>query len=47
MIARYLGEIIGWYGTAEPASFVASRVGAIVLLLIYGGLFRRRHRERR
>jgi len=47
MIARYLGEIAGWYGTAEPASFLASVMGAIIMLLIYGGLFRRRHREHR
>jgi len=47
MLARYVGEIAGWYGTAEPASFVASCAGAIVVLLIYGGLFRRRHREHR
>ena len=47
MIARYLGEIAGWYGTADPASFVASGIGAITLLLIYGGLFRQRHREQR
>ncbi len=47
MLARYLGEIAGRYGTAEPASFLASVMGAIIMLLIYGGLFRRRHREHR
>jgi len=47
MLARYLGETAGWYGTAEPASFLASVMGAIIMLLIYGGLFRRRHREHR
>ena len=45
LLARYIGEIGGWYGTDEPESFVASGVGATVLLLIYGGLFRKGHRK--
>ena len=47
MLARYIGEIAGWYGTNEPASFLASSVGAILVLLLYGGLFRRGRREHR
>jgi uncharacterized membrane protein YeaQ/YmgE (transglycosylase-associated protein family) len=47
MLARYIGEIAGWYGTNEPASFVASGVGAILVLLLYGALFRRGRREHR
>ena len=43
LLARYLGEVSGWYGTDEPVSFVASGLGAIVILLLYGGLFRRHH----
>jgi uncharacterized membrane protein YeaQ/YmgE (transglycosylase-associated protein family) len=46
LVARYLGEIAGWYGTAEPESFVASGVGAILFLIIYGALFRRGYRRR-
>jgi uncharacterized membrane protein YeaQ/YmgE (transglycosylase-associated protein family) len=47
LLARYIGEIAGWYGTNEPASFLASSVGAILVLLLYGGLFRRGRREHR
>jgi len=47
LMARYIGEIAGWYWTNEPASFLAAGVGAILLLLIYGALFRRRHRPNR
>ena len=43
LLARYLGEISGWYGTDEPASFLASGFGAILILLVYGALFRRHH----
>jgi uncharacterized membrane protein YeaQ/YmgE (transglycosylase-associated protein family) len=47
LLARYIGEIAGWYGTNEPASFLASSVGAILVLLLYGGLFWRGRREHR
>jgi uncharacterized membrane protein YeaQ/YmgE (transglycosylase-associated protein family) len=45
VLARYIGELGGWYGTSEPASFIASGVGAVVVLLVYGTLFRRGHRH--
>ena len=34
-LARYLGQAIGWYREDESAGFIASTVGAIVLLAIY------------
>ena len=40
--AGYLGRAAGWYEPGEPVSFLASVIGAIVLLLIYRLLFRRR-----
>ena len=45
LLARYIGEIAGWFGTEEPGSFLASTLGAIVILLLYGVLFRRSHRS--
>ncbi len=36
LIAGYLGRSLGWYQTGEPAGWIASVVGAIVLLVIYG-----------
>ena len=41
-VAGYAGRAAGWYGVGEPASFLASVVGAIVLLIVYRLLFRRR-----
>ena len=42
LLAGYLGQAVGWYQPGQPAGFIASVVGAIVLLLIYRLLFKRR-----
>lgn len=34
--ASYLGQAIGWYKEGENAGFIMSVIGAIVLLVIYG-----------
>ncbi len=34
--ARLVGEKMGWYLPGEPAGWIASIVGAIVLLVVYG-----------
>jgi uncharacterized membrane protein YeaQ/YmgE (transglycosylase-associated protein family) len=34
-IAYFLGRAVGWYTEGEPAGFIASVVGAIVLLAVY------------
>ena len=34
-IAGYLGQAIGWYQQGQPAGFIASVLGAILLLFIY------------
>jgi uncharacterized membrane protein YeaQ/YmgE (transglycosylase-associated protein family) len=41
-VAGYIGRAAGWYEVGEPASFIASVAGAILLLLIYRLLFRRK-----
>lgn len=41
-LARFVGERAGWYAPGEPAGFIASVVGAIVLLLLYRLIFGRR-----
>ena len=38
LLAFFVGKAIGWYGPGEPAGFIASVVGAIVLLFLYGML---------
>lgn len=34
-VAGLLGRSLGWYQAGDPAGFLASVVGAILLLLIY------------
>lgn len=33
--AKFIGQAFGWYGPGQPAGFVASVVGAIILLALY------------
>jgi uncharacterized membrane protein YeaQ/YmgE (transglycosylase-associated protein family) len=35
-LANYLGQAVGWYKAGENAGFIASVIGAVVLLVIYG-----------
>ena len=35
LIAGFLGRAVGWYHEGEPAGFIASIVGAILLLIVY------------
>ena len=41
-IAHWIGRSLGWYTEGEPAGFLASVGGAILLLLLYRLLFARR-----
>jgi uncharacterized membrane protein YeaQ/YmgE (transglycosylase-associated protein family) len=34
-IAGYLGKALGWYQEGQPAGFIASVIGAMLLLLLY------------
>src|SRR6187402_827659 len=34
--ATFLGQALGWYGPGENAGFLMSILGAVVLLVIYG-----------
>ncbi len=36
LVATYAGTAMGWYREGEPAGWIASIVGAIILLVIYG-----------
>ena len=35
LIATYVGQAMGWYTAGQGAGFIASVVGAIVLLFVY------------
>ena len=41
-IATYLGQAIGWYKAGQPAGWIMSIVGAMILLLLYRLLFKRK-----
>jgi uncharacterized membrane protein YeaQ/YmgE (transglycosylase-associated protein family) len=34
-LAGFLGRSIGWYEPGQPAGFIASIIGAMLLLLVY------------
>lgn len=35
-LAKYVGLALGWYKEGETTGFIASVIGAIILLFIYG-----------
>jgi uncharacterized membrane protein YeaQ/YmgE (transglycosylase-associated protein family) len=41
-IASYLGQAVGWYKPGQPAGWIMSIVGAMILLLLYRLLFKRK-----
>ncbi|CAH2928881.1 MAG: FIG00537353: hypothetical protein [uncultured Paraburkholderia sp.] len=41
LVAGYMGRALGWYQPSQPAGWIASVIGAIVLLVIYGMVRRR------
>ena len=41
-IASYLGQALGWYKAGQPAGWIMSIVGAMILLLLYRFLFKRK-----
>lgn len=40
-VATWIGQAVGWYQPGQSAGFIASVIGAIILLLIYG-MFKRK-----
>jgi uncharacterized membrane protein YeaQ/YmgE (transglycosylase-associated protein family) len=44
LIAGYLGRALGWYDYGEAPGFIASVIGAMVLLLLYRVIAGRRRR---
>jgi uncharacterized membrane protein YeaQ/YmgE (transglycosylase-associated protein family) len=42
LLAGFLGRAVGWYEPGQGAGFVASILGAMLLLLLYRLLFGRR-----
>jgi uncharacterized membrane protein YeaQ/YmgE (transglycosylase-associated protein family) len=44
MFAGFLGRSLGWYSDEAPVGFIASVIGAILLLAIYRALMGSRRR---
>jgi uncharacterized membrane protein YeaQ/YmgE (transglycosylase-associated protein family) len=42
LLGGFLGRSLGWYGPNDPAGFLMSLFGAIVLLLLYRMIIGRR-----
>ncbi len=42
IVATWIGEAVGWYRNGQGAGFIASVLGAMLLLFIYRLAFRRR-----
>lgn len=41
-VATYLGQALGWYAPGEGAGLVGAIVGALVVLLVWGFIAKRR-----
>lgn len=41
IVASYLGQALHWYRAGEPASFIGSVLGAVLILVLYGQIARR------
>ncbi len=35
LIAKYIGQALGYYSATDSAGFIASVIGAIILLIVY------------
>jgi uncharacterized membrane protein YeaQ/YmgE (transglycosylase-associated protein family) len=42
VVAGFLGQSLGWYQSGEPAGWIASVVGAIIVLFVVGMVTRKR-----
>jgi len=42
LVATYLGQALGWYAPGEGAGFIGAIVGAIIVLIVWGFIARRR-----
>ena len=42
IVATYLGQAIGWYGPNDGAGLIGAIIGAVIVLLVWGAVARRR-----
>lgn len=41
VLATWLGQAVGWYGPGDGAGFIASIVGAVIILLVWSQIAKR------
>jgi len=41
-VATYLGQALGWYHAGEGAGLIGATLGAVIVLLVWGAVARRR-----
>lgn len=41
-VATWLGQAVGWYGPGQGAGFIASIVGAVIVLAVWGMISKNR-----
>lgn len=41
-LATFLGQVLGWYAPGEGAGLIGATVGAVIILVIWGAIARRR-----
>jgi uncharacterized membrane protein YeaQ/YmgE (transglycosylase-associated protein family) len=42
-LANFLGQAVGWYKAGDTAGWIASVVGAVILLAIYGFVMKQKN----
>lgn len=42
VVATFLGQALGWYTAGEGAGLIGAVVGAVIVLLVWGAVSRRR-----
>jgi uncharacterized membrane protein YeaQ/YmgE (transglycosylase-associated protein family) len=42
VVASYLGQALGWYQPGEGAGLIGAVIGAIIVLVVWGAISRRR-----
>jgi uncharacterized membrane protein YeaQ/YmgE (transglycosylase-associated protein family) len=44
-LATWLGQSLGWYSAGEGAGLIGAVVGAVIVLLVWGAVARRRSQQ--
>ena len=44
-LATWLGQALGWYSAGEGAGLIGAVVGAVIVLLVWGAVARRRSQQ--